>query len=202
MTAGWLPPLVLATSLVPAVVIFLLPEGRHRTRTVLNLAGALAKVGLVVALIPPVLAGRRFAWRVPFLPEVDLVLRVEPLGLLFLGLSAFLWLLTTVYAIGYLRAEGRHRSRFFGFFSLCVVASSGIALSGNLVTFVVFYELLTLATYPLVAHQQTAAALRGARVYLTYTLGGGVALLLGAVWLLLVAGGPFAAGAAIRATRD
>lgn len=187
-TTSWLPVLVLATSLVPAVVIFLLPEERNRTRTILNLAGALAKVGLVVALIPPVLAGRRFEWRVAFLPQVDLVLRVEALGLLFLGLSAFLWLLTTVYAIGYLKDEGRHRSRFFGFFSLCVVASSGIALSGNLVTFVVFYELLTLATYPLVAHQQTASALRGARVYLTYTLGGGVALLLGAVWLTALAG--------------
>ncbi|GIG40524.1 complex I subunit 5 family protein [Cellulomonas phragmiteti] len=185
--ASWIPPVILLTSLVPALVIFLLREEQRRARTVLNLAGALAKVGLVAVLVPPVLAGQRFEWRVPFVPGTDLVLRVEPFALYFLGLSAFLWLLTTIYAIGYLR-EGRDRSRFFGFFSLCVVATSGIALSGNLVTFVVFYELLTLATYPLVAHEQTAAALRGARTYLAYTLAGGVALLLGAVWLTALVG--------------
>lgn len=185
---GWLPVLILATSLVPAVVIFLLREDQERTRTVLNLAGAVAKLAFVAVLVPPVLAGRSAEWRVPFVPGVDLVLRVELFSLYFLGLSAFLWLLTTIYAIGYLRKNGHHKSRFFSFFSLCVVATSGIALSGNLVTFVVFYELLTLATYPLVAHEQTAAAVRGARVYLTYTLVGGVALLLGAVWLTVLVG--------------
>lgn len=186
--ASWLPALVLLTSLVPAVVILLLPEDRERTRTALNLAGALAKVALVAALTPPVLAGRRPELRLPFLPGTDLVLRVELFSLFFLGLSAFLWLVTTVYAVGYLRRGGRHRSRFFGFFSLCVVATSAVALSGNLVTFVIAYELLTLATYPLVAHDQTAAAVRGARVYLTYTLAGGVPLLLGAVWLTSLVG--------------
>ncbi|RMI03563.1 proton-conducting transporter transmembrane domain-containing protein [Cellulomonas triticagri] len=185
---AWIPVLVLLTSLVPAVVILLLPERRERLRTALSLAGAAAKVALVVALVGPVVDGRRPEVRVPFLPDVDLVLRVEPFSLYFLGLSAFLWLVTTVYAVGYLRDHGHHRSRFFGFFSLCVVATSGVALSGNLVTFVVFYELLTLATYPLVAHDQTPAALRGARTYLHYTLVGGVALLLGAVWLTVLIG--------------
>lgn len=186
--APWVPVVILLTSLVPALAIFALPERTERTRTVLNLSGAVAKVALVAVLVPPVLAGNRYEWRVPFLPSVDLVLRVEPFSLFFLGLSAFLWLLTTVYAIGYLKKGGQHRSRFFAFFSLCVVASSGIALSGNLVTFVIFYELLTLATYPLVIHEQTRAALRGGRVYLTYTLTGGAALLLGAVWLTSLVG--------------
>jgi multicomponent Na+:H+ antiporter subunit D len=98
-----------------------------------------------------------------------------------------LWLVTTIYAIGYLE-NAPHRSRFFGFFSLCVSATVGLALAGNLFTFVIFFELLTLVTYPLVAHRGTAEAVRGARIYLTYTLGGGMLLLIGTVWLYVLAG--------------
>ena len=93
------------------------------------------------------------------------MLQADALSMLFLTLSAVLWLLTTIYAVGYLEARA-HRSRFFGFFSLCVGATVGIAMAGNLFTFLVFYELLTLATFPLVVHRGTAEALRAGRTYL------------------------------------
>jgi multicomponent Na+:H+ antiporter subunit D len=89
-----------------------------------------------------------------------LVLSADALSVLFVTLSTVLWLVTTVYAIGYLE-HSPHRSRFFGFFSLCVSATVGIALAGNLMTFVIFYEILTLATYPLVAHRGTPDARKG-----------------------------------------
>lgn len=182
------PVLLLLTSLVPASIIFTLRERQVRWRTVLNISGAVLKLVLIAIVAGPVLAGRRFEWRSALLPGVDLVLRIEPLSLLFMGLSAVLWLVTTVYAIGYLEGSPS-RSRFFGFFSLCVTATVGVALAGNPVTFLIFYELLTLATYPLVAHRATAVAMAGARTYAIYTLAGGVALLLG-VALLHAAAGP------------
>jgi len=192
------PVVLLLTSLVPAAVIFGLREEQVRPRTALNLTGAVLKIAILTSLVAPVLAGRRFEWRHELLPGIDLVLRVEPLSLLFMGLSAVLWLLTTVYAIGYLEGSP-HRARFFGFFSLCVTATVGVALAGNLVTFLVFYELLTLATYPLVAHRGTPAAIAGARTYLMYTLGGAVALLLGVALLHATAGASeFTAGGATQ----
>lgn len=181
------PLLLLLTSLVPGLTIFFLREDQERLRTGINLAGAVTKVGLVALLIQPVAAGQRTEWRYELVPDADLLLRPDPLGLYFLGLSAVLWLLTTVFAIGHF-AGSPGRSRFFGFFSLCVAATTGVALAGNLLTFLVFYELLTLTTYPLVAHKRDKAALAGARTYLRYTLSGGVVLLLGVVWLTLVAG--------------
>lgn len=177
-----IPLLILASSLVPAVVIFFLRDSQGIARTTLNLGGAGIKVLLVATLIPAAVAGDRFEWSAPFLPGLELSLRVEPFALYFLALSAVLWLLTTIYAVGYLETAP-NRSRFFGFFSLCVVATTGVALSGNLITFLVFYELLTLTTYPLVAHSQSTAAMRGARTYLIYTLTGGALLLAGVVWL-------------------
>ncbi|MGM0593727.1 MAG: complex I subunit 5 family protein, partial [Pseudomonadota bacterium] len=114
-------------------------------------------------------------------------LRADSLALLFLSLSAVLWLVTTIYAIGYLEGAP-HRSRFFGFFSLCVSATAGVALAGNLLTFLLFFELLTLTTWPLVVHRGTDKALRAGSVYLAYTLAGGALLLLGTVWLYTLLG--------------
>lgn len=185
---SWIPPVMLLLSLGAAMAIFPLREDRVRLRTTVNIGAAVLKIALVVVLVPAViLAGMQPEFAVPFLPGIDLVLRVDRLSLFFAALSSFLWLLTTVYAVGYL--EGKpSRSRFFGFFSLCVTATVGISFSGNLVTFLIFYELLTVVTYPLVAHWGTPKALHAARIYLRYALGGGLAVLIGVVWLTIYAG--------------
>ena len=194
-----LPLWVLASSLLPGLIIFALPEGHVLWRTALNLAGALAKLVLIGLLLAGVAAGEQFGWRYAVLPSVDLAFKADALALLFVTLSAVLWLLTTVYAIGYLE-NAPHRSRFFGFFSLCVTATMGIAMAGNLFTFFVFYELLTLATFPLVVHRGTEKALRGGTVYLAYTLIGGALLLTGIVWLFdLIGHTEFAHGGVLAA---
>lgn len=182
-----LPLLVVLSSLLPGLVIFFLREGSHWLRSVLNLAGAVLKLLLVGFLIWGVFHQQVYETRWTLAPGLDLVLHADTLSLLFVSLSTVLWLVTTVYAVGYLE-KSPHRSRFFGFFSLCVSATVGLALAGNLFTFVIFYELLTLATFPLVAHRGTPEALRGARIYLAYTLAGGALLLVGTVWLQAING--------------
>lgn len=185
--SAWLPLLILASSLVPGLAIFLLRESSHGLRTLLNLLGATAKLVLVGFLIVGVYHEEQFVFRVPLLLDMDFVLHADALSILFVTLSAVLWFLTTLYAIGYLEGSP-HRSRFFGFFSLCVSATIGIALAGNMITFVLFYELLTLSTYPLVVHRGTPEALRGGRIYLIYTLTSGTVLLFSVVWLRALAG--------------
>tara|TARA_R110000851_G_scaffold91704_2_gene200166 strand:+ start:24916 stop:26409 length:1494 start_codon:yes stop_codon:yes gene_type:complete len=182
-----LPLLILASSFLPGLIIFCLPEDRVVTRTMLNLAGALFKIVLVGGIFWGMLHGYHFEARLALLPGLDLVLRSGPLAMLFVTLSSGLWLVTTVYAIGYLE-ESPHRSRFFGFFSLCVTATTGVALAGNLITFLLFYELLTLCTYPLIVHRGTDIARQAGRNYLIYTIIGGALLLLSSVWLYTLAG--------------
>jgi multicomponent Na+:H+ antiporter subunit D len=184
---AWLPPLVVLSSLLPGLIIFALPEERVGLRTVLNVTGAVTKLLLVGWMLWGVAQGHHYEARLALLPDIELVLRADPLALLFVTLSAVLWLLTTVYAIGYLEGSP-HRSRFFGFFSLCVTAAIGVALAGNLLTFLVFYELLTLTTYPLVVHRGTEVARKAGQTYLIYTLAGGTLLLLGTVWLYTLTG--------------
>jgi multicomponent Na+:H+ antiporter subunit D len=185
--SGLLPLAVLGSSLLPGVVIFFLREESVRLRTVLNLAGATVKLLLVALMLWGVSRGQTYEIRLPFLPGLDLHFAADPLALLFVTLSALLWLLTTIYAVAYLE-ESPNRSRFFGFFSLCVTATVGLALAGDLMTFVVCYELLTLSTYPLVVHRGTDAACRAGRSYLLYTFCGGALLLTGAAWLYTITG--------------
>ena len=177
-----LPLLILGSSLLPGLIIFLLPEERVISRTTLNLAGAVVKIALVLAMLAGMLRGEHYQAQLPLTEGLDLMLRATPLSMLFLLLSAILWLVTTVYAVGYLE-DSPNRSRFFGFFSLCVTATVGVALAGNLLTFLLFYELLTLCTYPLIVHRGTEVARRAGRNYLAYTVGGGALLLLATVWL-------------------
>jgi len=183
----YLPLLVVLTSLGAAVLIFIAGEQRQRLRIAINLVAAGLKLALIGVLLLAVRSGESFIWRLPLLPGLDLVLQVDALMLLFSTLSAVLWLLTTIYAIGYLE-RSPHRARFFGFFSLCVAGTMGVAAAGNLFTFFVFYELLTLATWPLVAHRGTRDSLRGAASYLRYTLLGSSLFLAGLVWLHVLAG--------------
>ncbi len=184
---AWLPLWVLGSSLVPGLIIFFLREESHRARTALNLFGVLLKLALVIFMIWGIQQGHHYETRLPLLPGLGFVLRADALSMLFALLSAVLWLVTTIYAIGYLEGSP-HRSRFFGFFSLCMTATVGVALSGNLITFLLFYEMLTLTTYPLVVHRGTQRSLRAGRAYLAYTLSGGAVFLAGVAWLHALSG--------------
>ncbi len=187
----WLPLAVVLSSMVPGVLIFTLGEEQRVWRTVLNLTGAVLKLVFIAVMLYGVYQGGVYETRIALIPGFDLVLDGSALPMFFVTLSGVLWLITTVYAIGYLDLEKSwHRSRFFGYFSICVSATTGVALSGNFFTLIIFYELLTLATYPLVVHAGTKKAMTAGKMYLGYTLVGGALLLVAAVWLHALVG-PF-----------
>ncbi len=177
-----MPVAVLLSSAIPAVATFFLAQDSHGLRNALTLGGAVVKVALIVAMLLAVAGGAAHEARLPLAPGLYILLRIDAIALLFLSLSAVLWLLTTLYAIAYLGGKPQ-LSRFFGFFSLCVAATTGLAMSGSLISFFIFFELLTLSTWPLVAHKQDAPSLRAARSYLAYALPGSAALLWAIVWL-------------------
>ena len=115
---------------------------------------------------------------------------LEPLGMLFALVASGLWVVTTSYSIGYMRTNNEaHQTRFYACFAVAIFAALGVALAGNMFTLFVFYEVLTISTYPLVAHQGNDTARRGARVYLGVLLTTSIALLLPAViWTYTIAG--------------
>jgi multicomponent Na+:H+ antiporter subunit D len=187
--AALLPLLAVAPGFAAALLVAL--SGRWpNLREAWSLGAALAQSLAVAAMVPATLAGEPArAAAVDLAPGVALALRADALGLVFAGLSSGLWLLTTVYSVGYVRSLGEHaQTRYFACFATAVASAVGVALSANLLTFFLFYEILTLATWPLVIHKETPEALRAGRVYLGYTLGAGAALLAGIAWVHRLAG--------------
>jgi len=182
-----IPLFVILSSFLPALIIFGLAEEKQNLRRSLNMIGVFATLALVVFMFIGVYQGERYETRIPLLPNIDLVLVAGPIALFFGALSSVLWFLTTIYAIGYFEGS-QHRSRFFGFFSLCITATLGVAFSGNLMTFLIFYEMLTLVAYPLIVHKGTEEARLAGQTYLKYTIFGGTLLLLGTVWLYTLTG--------------
>ena len=186
--------LILLSLLVPVIGAGLVAVTGRRPnlREGMTALASLATLAVVVQLAPMVWAGERPTWTVfeSFLPGVPLVFRVEPLGLLYALVAAGLWPLTSMYAVGYMRGhhEG-NQTRFFVCFALAIFAALGIAFAGNLATFFLFYEVLTLSTYPLVTHHQDAAARRSGRIYLGLLMTTSVCfLLLAIVWTAHLAG--------------
>jgi multicomponent Na+:H+ antiporter subunit D len=153
-----------------------------------SLSAAAVKLVLILSMLPGTLRGVVYTFDVvTFTPGVEIAFRADAYGMFFALVSSTLWLLTTVYAIGYMQGE-HDRVRFFGFFALCVSTTVGVAFAENLLTFFLFYETLTICTYPLVVHAETREALQAGRVYLTYTLIGGGFALVGAVMTFDAAG--------------
>ena len=181
--ASILPALALLPSAL-AIPLILWSRRRPRLRETWSVLAALTQTGVVALLLPHVLDDRQPAWR-PFtlVPGVAFELRADAFGTLFALVASTLWIATTVYSIGYTRAEHeKSQTRYFAAFALCLFATVGLALAGNLLTFYIFYELLTLGGYPLVVHRETPEARRAGRVYLVYTLSAGMALLVAVVW--------------------
>ena len=182
----------LAAVLLPALGILTIVASHRRpnVREGFTILTALGTFGLVASLVPATLAGTTHVSRLgTFVPGIDLTLSADPLGMIFALLASALWLVTSFYSIGYMRGLDEHsQTRYFAAFAGSVGAALGVAFASNLVALYVFYELLTVATYPLVAHDESDTARKAGRKYLTYTFGGGVAVLAGTVLVFWTTG--------------
>ena len=162
--------------LAPAIGALLIAstgERRANLREFWSVAAGVLQAAFVISIIPAVLAGRTpecVLFRI--LPGIELAFRADGFGVLF-GLGAsLLWIATSFYSIGYMRSLREHaQTRYFACFALALSATMGVAFSANLFTLFLFYEALTLATFPLVGHKETAEAVAGARTYVVYLLG-------------------------------
>jgi multicomponent Na+:H+ antiporter subunit D len=181
------PLLAVLTPLSGAVLVA--ASGRWpNLRETWTLLASIGTIGIVATMLPATLDGRP-AQTVLFdlVPGVPIALRADAAGMVFGLLASLLWLATSVYSIGYMRSLQEHKqTRYYAAFAISIASALGVALAANLLTFVVFYELLTIATYPLVVHNETPEAVRAGRKYLAYTLSGGLALIGATAWMYML----------------
>ncbi len=176
------PLIVLLIPLV-GVPFIILNRGDENKREACSLAAATLMFLTVLSMLPSVLEGNTFRYTLfTFLEEVTFSLNVDAMGSIFATVASALWLITTVYSIGYMRAhKEKNQTRYYSCFAVTLSMTMGVAFSANLVTLYLFYEMLTLITYPLVSHNQDETAYAGANKYLFYLLGTSKAFLLAAM---------------------
>ncbi|MGO9644869.1 MAG: Na(+)/H(+) antiporter subunit D [Candidatus Bathyarchaeia archaeon] len=174
-----------------SVIVIALHSHRNAREAASFIVGVVTFLMATVNL-PSVLSGQTVTVTLAVIsshPELRLELWADGLGLLFASLASFLWIITTIYSTGYMRGLNEHsQTRYFACFAVVIGATMGVSLSQNLLTLFIFYEILTIATYPLVVHKETEEAFKAGRKYLVYTLSGGAAIFVGTL-ALLAAGG-------------
>ena len=180
------PLLAILTSAVAAFGIFFLRNSPN-WREGCSILAAVVKFGLVMSLFPYIRDGYIIECPIVsfpsgILPNLEFSLRVDALGFLFAAVASFLWILTTLYSIGYMRSLKEHsQARYFVCFALALTGALGVAFSGNLLTLFLFYELITVSTYLLVVHDETKEAYSAGTKYLTYLMGTGKLFFLPAI---------------------
>jgi multicomponent Na+:H+ antiporter subunit D len=184
MTAGlaMLGAVILPMLAVPAIVA----TGRNpNIRETVTLITATAVLLLVCYLTPGVLEGHRPSLTLfQLLPGLSLKFELEPLGMIFALVASFLWLVTSIYSIGYMRAHHEeNQTRFYAYFAVAISSALAVAFAGNMLTLFTAYEVLSLSTYPLVTHAGTDAARRSGRIYLGTLIGTSIGFqLLAIIW--------------------
>jgi multicomponent Na+:H+ antiporter subunit D len=186
VTPSVLPLCAVLTPALGAALIALTGERRRNLREFWSVAAGVIMCGLVAVLIRQVLAGDTPGLVLcRILPGIELAFVVDSFGLLFAAGASLLWIATTFYSVGYMRALDEHaQTRYFACFALALSATLGVAFAANLFTLFVFYEALSLVTYPLVSHKETDEARSGAGKYIIYLLGAAKVGLLTALILI------------------
>ena len=185
------PVLAILASLLAVIPIILLGRRANLREGASFLAGFI-KFGLIASMLPTVMAGSTIEYTLlEIIPNLAIAFRVDALGMIFGLVASSLWILTTLYSIGYMRGLREHaQTRFFSYFSVSLAATIGVAFAANLFTLFLFYEMLSLATYPLVTHHQDREARTGGRTYLTYLLTASIAFVLPSlIYIFIKTGG-------------
>ncbi|MBT5050103.1 MAG: monovalent cation/H+ antiporter subunit D family protein [Rhodospirillaceae bacterium] len=170
---------------VPLVgaLLIILQDRYPNIREAITLITASCLVLVVLTILPAVTAGERPGFvAFEMLPGLPIAFQAEPLGMLFALVASGLWLVTSCYSIGYMRSNNEHKqTRFYACFAVALSSTMGVCFSGNMLTLFIFYEVLTLSTYPLVTHSETPEAVKAGRTYLGILIGTSIGFLLLAI---------------------
>ncbi len=165
-------PLLAVLASLLAVPLIIKSGDRPNLREFWSVLAGVIKFSIVMSMVPAIMSGNTIEYTlVTFYQGVDIKFRVDALGMVFATVSSFLWIVTTFYSIGYMRSAKEHaQTRYFTCFAISLSSTIAVAFSANLITLFVFYEILSLATVPLVGHKETEEAIQGARKYFLYLM--------------------------------
>ncbi len=187
----FLLPLAVCLPLLGAIFIAGTRDNPNQRETVTLLTAASLAVVVLLAILPLHLAGLPLHYTaLEPIPGLAIAFSVEPLGMTFAAVASSLWILNSLYSIGYMRGNREpHQTRFYICFAIALSSTMGVALADNLFTLFIFYEVLSLSTYPLVAHHEDEKSLKAGRTYIGLLMGTSIGLwMLAIIWIWVEVG--------------
>ena len=127
-------------------------------------------------------------YSVPLIFSEGLIFTADGYRVTYCALAALMWIFTSLFSVRYFRDEREHLKSYAFFIVLTFLATEGLFLSADFKTAFVFFEILSLSSFPWVLHERDAEAIRAAKTYLAIAVIGGLILLMG-LWLLNDAAG-------------
>ncbi len=179
--------LVLLIPLLGAVGVMLNAKNEN-FREAISAFSSILLLAVVGSMIPTILSGKTLSCHLfTLLPGATITLKADAMSMIFAIVASSLWTIAVFYSLGYMRSLNEHaQTRFNTCFALAIFSAIGVAFSANLLTMYLFYEIVSICTYPLVAHHQDKEGYNGARKYIVYLTTTAKALLLPAMILIYV----------------
>jgi len=181
-------PLLALLSALAGSILVMLSGRKPNIREAWSFIAAVTMFGIISSMIPTILAGTKIVYPIfKILPGISVTLRVDAFSMVFAVVASFLWILAVFYSAGYMRGLNEHaQTRFNACFALALFGAIGVAFSDNLFTMYLFYEIVSICTYPLVAHHQDEEGYEGAKKYIVYLTTTAKGLVLPAMILIYV----------------
>jgi multicomponent Na+:H+ antiporter subunit D len=181
-------PLLPITIILVTSILILISRKRQNVREFWSIAGSILTFISVASMVPAILNGNKILYTLSTIaPGISLNFRVDALSLVFGIISSLLWIFATFYNIGYMRFLAEHaQTRYYTCFAIAILGAQGVSFSGSLFSLYLFYEVITIFTYPLVAHHQDEEAYEGGKKYIVYLMGTSKGFLLPAIILTYV----------------
>lgn len=181
-------PLLAITAALVGSILVMLCKKKPNLREFCSFVAAVTMFSIVASMIPTIMAGKKIVYPLfKILPGLSVTFRVDAFSMVFAMVASFLWILAVFYSAGYMRGLKEHaQTRFNACFALALFGAIGVAFSDNLFTMYLFYEIVSICTYPLVAHHQDAESYAGARKYIVYLTTTAKGLVLPAMILIYV----------------
>ncbi len=170
---------ILFPILMGVILLFLKPVDN---RKIINIYTGIVLVVMGLLVLQLLMLEEPTAVLFHLTESLPVLLKLDGLGKLFLAVVTLVWMLAGLFSYRYMEHEENPR-RYFGFYLVTLGVLTGLGCAGNLVTMYAFYELMTLATFPLVLHNRSKEAIMAALKYLIYSFFGAYMALFGLFFL-------------------
>lgn len=161
-----------------ALISYLIGRKNKTARDYFADAVTVVEFAVIVYMFIQVLGGAEYSFKLDNVCGRVLYLKMDGFRAVYSGIAILMWMMTTIFSKEYF-AHYRNRNRYYFFLLITFGSTVGVFLSADLFTTFIFFEIMSMASYVMVIHDEKPAAMRAGDTYLAVAVLGGMVMLMG-----------------------